>query len=132
MGARDREQLRHAGPQPLLRRPALGSGPLHRPRRSGHPGEPSPSSDLSGGPGFKFHDEKVDSPLYKSGAYQPGALAMANAGPNTNGSQFFITVSSFTLPPDYNLFGEVISGLSVVNKVKKGDIMHITVREQLP
>ncbi|MFZ0167790.1 MAG: peptidylprolyl isomerase, partial [Candidatus Dormiibacterota bacterium] len=53
-------------------------------------------------------------------------------GPNTNGSQFFITVSSFTLPPDYNLFGEVISGLSVVNKVKKGDTMHITVREQLP
>jgi cyclophilin family peptidyl-prolyl cis-trans isomerase len=92
----------------------------------------SPSSDLSGGPGFKFNDEKVVSPVYKSGAYQPGALAMANAGPNTNGSQFFITLSSFTLPPDYNLFGEVISGLSVATKVKKGDTMHITVREQLP
>ncbi|MGA8207589.1 MAG: peptidylprolyl isomerase [Candidatus Dormiibacterota bacterium] len=92
----------------------------------------SPSSDLSGGPGFKFKDEKVVSPLYKSGAYQPGAVAMANAGPNTNGSQFFVTLSSFTLPPDYNLFGEVISGLSVATKVKKGDTMHITVREQLP
>ena len=57
---------------------------------------------------------------------------MANAGPNTNGSQFFITLSSFTLSPDYNLFGEVISGLSVATKVKKGDSMHITVREQLP
>ena len=92
----------------------------------------SPSSDLSGGPGFKFDDEKVVSPAYKSGAYQPGAVAMANAGPNTNGSQFFITLSSFTLPPDYNLFGEVISGLSVATSVKKGDTMHITVREQLP
>lgn len=92
----------------------------------------SPSSDLSGGPGFKFKDEKVVSPLYKSGAYQPGSVAMANAGPNTNGSQFFITLSSFTLPPDYNLFGEVISGLDVATKVKKGESMHITIREQLP
>jgi len=92
----------------------------------------SPSSDLSGGPGYKFKDEKVVSPLYKKGAYQPGAVAMANSGPNTNGSQFFITLSSFTLPASYNLFGEVISGLNVAAQVKKGDPMHITVREQLP
>ncbi|MHB1499812.1 MAG: peptidylprolyl isomerase [Candidatus Dormibacteria bacterium] len=92
----------------------------------------SPSSNLSGGPGFQFRSEKVVSPLYQHGAYQPGAVAMANAGPNTNGSQFFITLSSFTLPPSYNLFGEVVSGLEVAKKVKKGDPMEITVREQLP
>jgi cyclophilin family peptidyl-prolyl cis-trans isomerase len=92
----------------------------------------SPSNDLSGGPGFKFNDEKVVSPLYKSSAYQPGAVAMANAGPNTNGSQFFITLSSFSLPASYNLFGEVVSGLNVAALVKKGDPMDITVREQLP
>jgi len=92
----------------------------------------SPTSDLSGGPGYKFKDEKVVSPLYKNGAYQPGAVAMANSGPNTNGSQFFITLSSFTLPASYNLFGEVVSGLNVAALVKKGDPMNITVREQLP
>ncbi|NNM96449.1 MAG: peptidylprolyl isomerase [Candidatus Dormibacteraeota bacterium] len=92
----------------------------------------SPTSNLSGGPGFQFKSEKVVSPLYSGGAYQPGAVAMANAGPNTNGSQFFITLSKFTLPPDYNLFGEVVSGLNVAQKVKKGDLMEITVREQLP
>ena len=92
----------------------------------------SPHSDLTGGPGFQFKDENVVSPLYKSGSYQPGAVAMANSGPNTNGSQFFITLSSFTLSANYNLFGEVISGLDVAAKVKKGDPMHLTVREQLP
>lgn len=92
----------------------------------------SPTSDLSGGPGYKFKDEKVVSPLYKSSAYQPGAVAMANAGPNTNGSQFFITLSSFSLPASYNLFGEVTQGLNVAALVKKGDRMEITVREQLP
>lgn len=92
----------------------------------------SPTSDLSGGPGYKFNDEKVVSPLYKSGAYQPGAVAMANSGPNSNGSQFFITLSSFTLPASYNLFGEVTSGLNVAALVKKGDLMDITVQEQLP
>ncbi len=92
----------------------------------------SPTNDLSGGPGYKFNDEMVVSPLYKGGAYQAGAVAMANAGPNTNGSQFFITLSSFTLSASYNLFGEVISGLNVAAETKKGDLMHITVREQLP
>ncbi len=92
----------------------------------------SPTNNLSGGPGFQFKSEKVVSPLYAKGAYEPGAVAMANAGPNTNGSQFFITLSTFTLPPDYNLFGEVISGLNVAQKVKKGDPMEIVVREQLP
>ncbi len=92
----------------------------------------SPNNDLTGGPGYYFKSEKVVSPLYKNGSYQPGAVAMANAGANTNGSQFFITLSSFTLSPDYNLFGEVVSGLQVAAKVRKGDRMQVTVREQLP
>ncbi|HVD03486.1 MAG TPA: peptidylprolyl isomerase [Candidatus Dormibacteraeota bacterium] len=92
----------------------------------------SPTNNMSGGPGFQFKSEAVNSPLYKGGAYPVGAVAMANAGPNTNGSQFFVTLSSFTLPPDYNLFGEVVSGLDVALKVKKGDPMEITVREQIP
>ncbi len=92
----------------------------------------SPTNNMSGGPGFQFKSEPVTSPLYKGGAYPAGAVAMANAGPNTNGSQFFVTLASFTLPPDYNLFGEVVSGLDVALKVKKGDPMEITVREQIP
>ncbi|HEY6539126.1 MAG TPA: peptidylprolyl isomerase [Candidatus Dormibacteraeota bacterium] len=92
----------------------------------------SPNNDLTGGPGYKFPDEKVVSPLYSGGAYQPGAVAMANAGPNTNGSQFFVTLAKFTLPASYNLFGEVTSGLKVAAEVKKGEEMRITVREQLP
>ena len=88
-----------------------------------------PSGTGRGGPGYRFEDETKGSP-YKFDT--PGKLAMANAGPNTNGSQFFITLSSFTLSPDYNLFGEVISGLDVAKRVKKGDPMEITVREQLP
>ncbi len=92
----------------------------------------SPNDNLTGGPGFQFKNEKVVSPAYSGGAYQPGAVAMANAGANTNGSQFFVTLSKFTLPPDYNLFGEVVSGLQVAQRVKRGDPMRITVREQLP
>jgi cyclophilin family peptidyl-prolyl cis-trans isomerase len=92
----------------------------------------SPHDNLTGGPGFQFRSEPVNSPLYSKGAYQPGAVAMANAGANTNGSQFFITLSPFTLSPDYNLFGEVVSGLEVAQRVHRGDPMRITVREQLP
>ena len=92
----------------------------------------SPHDNLTGGPGFQFRSERVVSPMYSGGAYQPGAVAMANAGANTNGSQFFITLSPFTLPPDYNLFGEVVSGLTVAQRVHRGDEMRITVREQLP
>ncbi|MDA8394929.1 MAG: peptidylprolyl isomerase [Candidatus Dormibacteraeota bacterium] len=92
----------------------------------------SPRDNLTGGPGFQFRSEPVHSPMYSKGAYQPGAVAMANAGANTNGSQFFITLSPFTLPPDYNLFGEVVSGLKVAQRVRRGDPMRIVVREQLP
>jgi cyclophilin family peptidyl-prolyl cis-trans isomerase len=70
-----------------------------------------PTGTGSGGPGYQFDDE-----LPKPGRYELGSLAMANAGPNTNGSQFFIISgpSGIRLPPQYSLFGKVVSGLDVV------------------
>jgi cyclophilin family peptidyl-prolyl cis-trans isomerase len=67
----------------------------------------------TGGPGYKFEDELV------SGNYVRGSLAMANAGPNTNGSQFFICHQDLTgkLPKNYTLFGLVTKGMDVVDKV---------------
>ena len=67
----------------------------------------------TGGPGYKFEDEPV------KGDYQRGALAMANAGPNTNGSQFFIVVRDLigSLPKSYNLFGVVTKGMDVVDRI---------------
>jgi cyclophilin family peptidyl-prolyl cis-trans isomerase len=65
----------------------------------------------TGGPGYRFEDE-----LPKPGRYELGSLAMANSGPNTNGSQFFIISGpqGARLPPSYSLFGKVIRGLDVV------------------
>ena len=67
----------------------------------------------TGGPGYKFEDEPV------KGDYVRGALAMANAGPNTNGSQFFICHQDLTgkLPKNYTLFGQVTRGMDVVDKI---------------
>jgi cyclophilin family peptidyl-prolyl cis-trans isomerase len=67
--------------------------------------------------GGRFDDE-VDrsSPLY-SGVYEKGTVAMANAGPNTNGSQFFIMHIDYPLPPSYTKFGKVIEGQSVVDEI---------------
>ena len=69
-----------------------------------------PTGTGRGGPGYKFEDE-----LPQPGRYEIGSLAMANAGPNTNGSQFFIVTgqSGCGLPPQYSLFGKVISGVEV-------------------
>jgi cyclophilin family peptidyl-prolyl cis-trans isomerase len=67
----------------------------------------------TGGPGYKFEDEPV------KGSYVRGALAMANSGPNTNGSQFFICTDDLTgkLPKNYTLFGQVTKGMDVVDKI---------------
>jgi cyclophilin family peptidyl-prolyl cis-trans isomerase len=67
----------------------------------------------TGGPGYKFADEPV------KGDYVRGALAMANSGPNTNGSQFFICTDDLTgkLPKNYTLFGQVTKGMDVVAKI---------------
>jgi cyclophilin family peptidyl-prolyl cis-trans isomerase len=80
-----------------------------------------------GGPGFQFADEPVHQ------QYVEGAIAMANSGANTNGSQFFICIAddSSQLTPSYNLFGKVESGMSVALAIAQGDVMQsITVREQ--
>ena len=70
-----------------------------------------PTGTGTGGPGYKFADE-----LPAPGRYELGSLAMANAGPNTNGSQFFVISGpdGMRLPPSYSLFGKVVAGLDVV------------------
>ncbi len=73
-----------------------------------------PTGTGTGGPGYKFADE-----LPAPGRYQIGSLAMANAGPNTNGSQFFVISGpdGVRLPPQYALFGAVVSGGDVVTAI---------------
>jgi cyclophilin family peptidyl-prolyl cis-trans isomerase len=67
--------------------------------------------------GGKFKDEiNSSSPLYR-GSYKAGTVAMANSGPNTNGSQFFIMHADYPLPPSYTKFGQVIEGQDVVNAI---------------
>jgi cyclophilin family peptidyl-prolyl cis-trans isomerase len=68
----------------------------------------------TGGPGYRFEDEPV------SGSYSRGTLAMANAGPNTNGSQFFIMHKDYALPKNYTIFGQVTKGLDVVDTIAAG------------
>jgi peptidylprolyl isomerase len=74
-----------------------------------------PEGSGRGGPGYRFEDE-----LPKAGQYQIGSLAMANAGPNTNGSQFFVISGpdGVRLPPAYSLFGQVVKGLDVVEAIQ--------------
>jgi cyclophilin family peptidyl-prolyl cis-trans isomerase len=74
-----------------------------------------PDGSGRGGPGYRFGDE-----LPRPGRYEIGSLAMANAGPDTNGSQFFIVSgpSGVGLPPQYSLFGKVVKGLDVVSAIE--------------
>lgn len=74
-----------------------------------------PTGTGRGGPGYRFADE-----LPKAGQYEIGSLAMANAGPNTNGSQFFLISGpdGARLPPSYALFGKVVKGLDVVEAMQ--------------
>ena len=71
-----------------------------------------PTGTGSGGPGYAFNDENLTGATYPA-----GTVAMANAGPNTNGSQFFFTWKNTTLAPDYTPFGTVIGGMSVLQKI---------------
>ena len=87
-----------------------------------------PEGTGSGGPGYKFNDEPVQ------GEYTAGAVAMANSGANTNGSQFFICTvdDSKKLAKSYNLVGQVQSGMDVVLKIAQGDTMtSVTVQEEI-
>ena len=68
-----------------------------------------PTGTGTGGPGYKFADEKV------TRDYIPGTLAMANSGPNTNGSQFFIMHGNVPLPKQYTIFGQATKGLEVID-----------------
>jgi cyclophilin family peptidyl-prolyl cis-trans isomerase len=70
-----------------------------------------PEGTGTGGPGYKWEDEPVQ------GEYTLGAVAMANAGPDTNGSQFFICLDDVGLPPQYAVFGRVTSGMDVVDAI---------------
>jgi len=76
-----------------------------------------PEGSGMGGPGYRFADETKGSP---HGFQEKGKLAMANAGPNTNGSQFFVTVAPTTwLTGRHTIFGEVVEGYDVVEKISK-------------
>jgi cyclophilin family peptidyl-prolyl cis-trans isomerase len=73
-----------------------------------------PTGTGTGGPGYRFRDE-LDAA--KAFGYAPGILAMANSGPNTNGSQFFVMHRDNPLPPAYAVFGRTVEGLEVVDAI---------------
>jgi len=76
-----------------------------------------PNGSGTGGPGYQFEDElNPETESYKAG-YKRGVVAMANAGPNTNGSQFFIMHQDYSLPNNYAIFGKVIKGQEVVDAI---------------
>jgi len=86
-----------------------------------------PTGTGSGGPGYKFEDETRDNPL----RHERGVISMANAGPNTNGSQFFITHSPQShLNGRHTVFGKVVEGQEVVDAIRQGDTMDsVTIEE---
>jgi cyclophilin family peptidyl-prolyl cis-trans isomerase len=87
-----------------------------------------PDGTGAGGPGYRFADEPVKEP------YVLGAVAMANAGPDTNGSQFFICIDDCQrkLQPLYNLFGHTVEGIDIALATKVGDVMETVVIEARP
>ena len=86
-----------------------------------------PTATGSGGPGYRFEDETKNNPH----KHKVGTLSMANAGPNTNGSQFFIThVVTDWLDGKHTVFGQVSQGQDVVNAIKQGDqLKSVTIQE---
>jgi peptidyl-prolyl cis-trans isomerase B (cyclophilin B) len=86
-----------------------------------------PTGTGRGGPGYRFEDELVGNPL----KHETGVISMANAGPNTNGSQFFITHSPQPhLNGKHTVFGKVVRGQDVVDSIRQGDVMlSVTIEE---
>jgi peptidyl-prolyl cis-trans isomerase B (cyclophilin B) len=87
-----------------------------------------PTGTGRGGPGYKFEDELANNPR----KHMVGSLSMANAGPNTNGSQFFIThIATDWLNGKHTVFGQVVTGQDVVNAVQQGDTLNsVTIEEK--
>ncbi|NMC35487.1 peptidylprolyl isomerase [Candidatus Beckwithbacteria bacterium] len=75
-----------------------------------------PSGNGTGGPGYQFDDESFE------GEYTRGTVAMANAGPNTNGSQFFIMHQDYDLPKNYVIFGKVTDGMDIVDQIATSEV----------
>ena len=75
-----------------------------------------PTGTGAGGPGYSFNDESFE------GEYERGVVAMANAGHNTNGSQFFIMHTTYPLPKNYVIFGNVMEGMDIVNKIAESPV----------
>ena len=86
-----------------------------------------PTGTGRGGPGYRFEDELKENPL----KHETGVISMANSGPNTNGSQFFITHSPQPhLNGRHTVFGKVVSGQDVVDAIQQGDkILRVEIRE---
>lgn len=82
-----------------------------------------PNGNGTGGPGYTFEDEPV------TRAYEEGIVAMANRGPDTNGSQFFVMLENTPLPPAYTIFGKVTKGMDVVKQIAIGDVMNSVIVE---
>lgn len=85
-----------------------------------------PNGDGTGGPGYTFEDDQINLD------YDRGIVAMANRGPGTNGSQFFIMLENVPLPAAYSVFGRVVSGMDVVDKIAIGDVMKTVTLEDKP
>jgi len=83
-----------------------------------------PAGDRTGGPGFKFADENLPLPGADGNyVYPRGTVAMANSGPNTNGSQFFLVYQDSPLPPNYTIWGNITSGLDVLENIASAGVL---------
>ena len=83
-----------------------------------------PAGDRTGGPGFKFADENLPLPgADGTYIYPRGTVAMANSGPDTNGSQFFLVYQDSPLPPNYTIWGNITSGLDVLENIASAGVL---------
>jgi len=81
-----------------------------------------PTGTGTGGPGYTIPDEYLNDPAIKNGTYPAGTVAMANSGPNTNGSQFFLVYQDSPLPASYTPFGTITSGLDILQHIGKDGV----------